>query len=192
MVAILRCFEAASSLGINLSKSTILGVSVHDISLRHLANIMGCKVDSFPSTYLGLPPCLSRVPKSVSNPNVERIEKMLSSWKARYLSQGGRITVIQYAPANLPVYYISILKCLIAIIKRIEKLQHDFLWQGHKESKKFHLVNWKTICSRKDSGGLGIRPLKNINYTLLGKWLWRSDGLRRSILLTKYNVRRND
>lgn len=58
MVAILICFEAAIGLKINLSKSTILEVLVHDISLRHLADIMGCKVDSFTSTYLGLSLCL--------------------------------------------------------------------------------------------------------------------------------------
>lgn len=34
IVVILRCFEAVSSLMINISKSTILGLSINDISLR--------------------------------------------------------------------------------------------------------------------------------------------------------------
>ena len=88
-----------------------------------------------------------------------------------------------------------ILKCPAAIINRIEKLQRDFLWQGCEESKKIRLVNWKIVCSPKDSSGLGIRPLRNMNQALLGKWLWRlgkdSDGLWRSILIDKYKVRRN-
>lgn len=103
------------------------------------------------------------------------------------LSLGGRITLIQSALANLPIYYKSILKCPVAIIKRIEKLQCDFHWQGCKESKKFHLVNWKIVCAPKDSCCLGIRPLGIINQALLGKWLWRLgkdlDGLWRIILL---------
>ncbi|XXG59153.1 hypothetical protein AAC387_Pa04g1283 [Persea americana] len=120
---------------------------------------------------------------------------MLSSWKARHLSLGGRITLIQSALANLPIYYMSIIKCPIAIINRIEKLQRDFLWHGREDSKKIHLVNWKLVCSPKDSGGLGLRPLRNMNQALLGKWLWRlgedSYGLWRSILIAKYRVRRN-
>ena len=103
--------------------------------------------------------------------------------------------MIQFALANLPIYYMSILKCPIAIINRIEKFQRDFLWEGREESNKIHLVNWKSVCRRKKSGGLGIRPLKSLNQALLGKWLWRlgdeSEGLWRNILLAKYKVRRN-
>ena len=62
LVAILRCFKAVSGLRINFSKSSILGVSIEDISLHHYATILGCRVDSFPSTYLGVPLCLDRVP----------------------------------------------------------------------------------------------------------------------------------
>ena len=141
MVAILRCFEAVFGLNINLPESAILGVSVDASSLHHLAGILGCKVDSFPSTYLGIPLCLGRVPISVWNHVLERIEKKLSSWKARYLSLGDRITLIQFALANLPIYYMSILKCPTAIINRIEKLQRDFLWHGCEYSKKIHMVN---------------------------------------------------
>ena len=86
MAAILRCFEAVLGLRINFSKSAILGVSVDEISPRRLVDTLGCKVDCFPSTYLGLPLCLGRVLKYVWNPVVERMEKKLSSWKARHLS----------------------------------------------------------------------------------------------------------
>ena len=65
MAAILGCFEAVSGLRINFSKSTSLGVSVDDISLCRFPDTLGCKVDCFPSTYLGIPICLGKVPKSV-------------------------------------------------------------------------------------------------------------------------------
>ena len=54
----------------------------------------------------------------------------------------------------------SILKCPLDTINLIKNLQHDFLWQGCEEFKKIHLVNWKTVCSPIDTGGLGIRPLR--------------------------------
>lgn len=33
-------------------------------------------------------------------------------------------------------------------------------------------MDWNSICGPKN-GGLGFRPLKNMNLALLGKWLWR-------------------
>jgi len=51
----------------------------------------------------------------------------------------------------------------------LEKLQRDFLWGGVGDEFKFHLVNWRTICSSKASGGLGVRSLVN-GY---GDLLWR-------------------
>lgn len=77
MVAILTCFEVVSGLNINLSKSALLGISVDNTCLHHFADILGCKVNSFPSSYLALPLCLNRVPNSVWNPVVEKIEKKL-------------------------------------------------------------------------------------------------------------------
>ena len=46
------------------------------------AKILGCKVGSFPVTYLGLPLCKGQANKEVWNPLVERVERKLSTWKA--------------------------------------------------------------------------------------------------------------
>lgn len=89
----------------------------------------------------------------------------------------------------------SLFKCPGQVVKGIEKLQRDFLWQGREEKRKFHLVNWSQVCMPKAEGSLGIRPVKEVNVALLGKWLWRikddSDGLWKQILSSKYNIQRN-
>ena len=109
-------------------------------------------------------------------------ERKLSTWNANYLSIGGRVTLIKSILLNLPVYYFSIFRCSISIIKRLEKLQREFLWHGTRSQKKLHFVDWDSICKLKE-GGLGIRLLKKMNQALLGKWLWRigdgSQGLWR-------------
>ena len=48
---ILKCFEICSGLKINMSKSSILGVSVKEDEIVRMAR----KVESFPFTYLGIP-----------------------------------------------------------------------------------------------------------------------------------------
>lgn len=76
MKAILLCYEAVSGLKVNFRKRELLGVMVDDDhSLNLYAAIMGCKIGSFPSIYLGLPLCIGRAPKSVWNLVIERVEK---------------------------------------------------------------------------------------------------------------------
>ena len=87
--------------------------------LQGLASIMGCKIALLPLSYLCLQLCLGSVPKSVWNPVLEWVAQKLASWKAKYLSFGCRITLIEEALANLPLYFMSIFKCPASVIKSI-------------------------------------------------------------------------
>ena len=136
VVAVLMCFEAVSGLKVNFSKSALLGVEEEAHLMEVLAIIMGCKVGSFLTTYLGLPLCLGRPSKEVWNTMVDRVEQKMATWKAKYLSLGGRIILIKSALSNLPTYFMSMFKCSALIVSRIEKLQRNFLWQGKGTKKK--------------------------------------------------------
>ena len=81
------------------------------------------------------------------------MERKLSTWKANYLSLGGRIKLIKAVLGNLPIYFMLILKCPVSVINRIEKLQREFLWHGRSAERKFHLVD--SVCTSKLEGGLG-------------------------------------
>lgn len=58
------------------------------------------------------------------------------------------------------------------------------------EEFKYHLVNWKQVCTPICSSGLGIRNLVLFNQALLGKWLWRfaieKRALWRQVVVLKY------
>ena len=105
-----------------------------------------------------MPLCLGPVSKSLWNSVVERVERKLFAWKASYLSMGGRVTLIKAVLSNLPVYYFSLFNCPDSIIKR--RLQREFLWYGNSTQRKYHLIDWESICRPKEEGGLCIRPLK--------------------------------
>lgn len=51
---VIRCFEVVSRLHVNLYKSRIFGVGQVS-NLRRLTKVIGCQVDSLPTSYLGLP-----------------------------------------------------------------------------------------------------------------------------------------
>lgn len=70
-----------------------------------LASIFGCKVGSHPMKYLGLPLCLGIPKTKLWDPVIERIDKKLTSWEGKYLSLEGRVTLIKYVLASMPIPY---------------------------------------------------------------------------------------
>jgi hypothetical protein len=85
--------------------------------------------------------------KACWNGVVEKSVRTLASWKRSYLSKGGRIALIKSTLSNLPTYLLSLLPIPIAVVKRLESIQCDFLWGGMGERFKFHLVNWRKVCT---------------------------------------------
>jgi hypothetical protein len=51
----------------------------------------------------------------------------------------------------------------------IEKM----VWQEMDDKKRYHLVNWHTVCLPKDCGGLGVLDLTTMNRSLMWKCLWK-------------------
>lgn len=88
------CFEAVSGLKVNLHKSELIGVGLEEEQAVPLTDLLRCKVGALPATYLGLPLWVSKAPQSLWNLVVERVERKLAGWKAKYLSLGGRLTLI--------------------------------------------------------------------------------------------------
>ena len=134
-------------------------------------------------TYLGLPLCRGQANKMVWNLVLERVERKLSTWKANYLSLGGRITLIMEVMGNLPIYFMSILECPIFVINGIEKLQWEFLWHGRSAERKFHLIDWALVCTSKLGGGLGIKSEANESsfaWKMALGWLWGLEERRKA------------
>ena len=101
------------------------------------------------------------------------IQRKLAGWKGKYLSKGGKLTLIRSTLSSIPTYFMSLHVMPVSVANKIEKLQRDFLWGSKRETKRYHLVAWDKICQAKSSGGLGVRCLVTFNRALLGKWLWR-------------------
>ncbi|RVW23505.1 Transposon TX1 uncharacterized 149 kDa protein [Vitis vinifera] len=82
----------------------------------------------------------------------------------------------------------------LALWKRLEKIQRDFLWGGGALEKRLHLVKWAVVCTHKKMGGLGFRNLSILNKALLCKWSWRfaveRDSYWKLIISTKYGIER--
>ncbi|KAL4204767.1 hypothetical protein AMTRI_Chr01g133730 [Amborella trichopoda] len=158
-----------------------MGINCRGPALQSLALVVGCKLETFLITCLGLPISDSKFPITVWDKTIERVQVKLDLWKYKYLSLGGRVTLLRSSLANLPVYQMS-----------IEILMRDFLWGTHGENNKYHLLRRDRVCTPKREGGLGIQRLRYFNATLLCKWWWRSSHFRShlwcQVLIAKYGL----
>jgi hypothetical protein len=129
----LRClllyFAAVLGLKINLLNSVIVPTGeVEDV--EGLSRILGCGVESLPLTYLGLPSGAPYRDSSIWNKVIEKMESKLAEWKRLYLSKGDRLTLTKNTLFNIPTYYLSLFQIPRRVVKRIEKIQRDFLCGG--------------------------------------------------------------
>ncbi|XP_071699108.1 uncharacterized protein [Rutidosis leptorrhynchoides] len=95
LMKVLKCFENLSGLKVNFHKSVLYGLGVACGDVERLATRVGCKVGELPFIYLGLP-----VGKNMSlehnwKPVIDKFNSKLSSWKARSISYGGRLTLVK-------------------------------------------------------------------------------------------------
>lgn len=141
--------------------------------MESLEAILGGAVGSLPTVYLGLPLGAKSKSKEIWNGVIEKCEKRLSRWKSQYISLGGRVTLINSMLDALPTYMMSLFHIRTDVIKRIDTIRRSFLWQGHKEKKRFHLVKWKVLSASRKKRGLDLRDMKFQSMALKMKWLWR-------------------
>ncbi|GJZ92047.1 RNA-directed DNA polymerase, eukaryota [Tanacetum coccineum] len=170
LIHILKCFELASGLKVNLSKSRIVRVGVSFNEVEAVANSLGFSYDSLPFSYLSLP--IGKRMKSCDGWSdvINRFRDRLSSWKAKSLSIGSKITLVKSVIGNLPIYYLSLFKAPLKIINILESIRSHFFW-GFKESQKgISWVKWNSILPDFENGGLGVSSLLAKNLGLLAKW----------------------
>jgi len=58
---------------------------------------------------------------------VERVRKRLSKWKGKFISMADRFCLIKSALSALSLYYLSLYKTSVMVMKDIVRLQRNFL-----------------------------------------------------------------
>ncbi|KAJ9547422.1 hypothetical protein OSB04_019965 [Centaurea solstitialis] len=159
LVTVLHIILSCSGLKINFNKSRLSGVMVTKEEISRMARWLGCKEESLPFLYLGLPVGENMNLTTNWQPLIDKFRSKLSGWKAKSLSIGGRL-------------------CLCKLV---------FGSLGTEETMKISWVAWENLIREKKSGGLGIGSLRDANLALLAKWRWRerteTDANRKTTVL---------
>ncbi|GKU90659.1 hypothetical protein SLEP1_g4626 [Rubroshorea leprosula] len=190
MKGILRAFELVSGLKINFNKSQLVGIGVEDDWLNKMSWVLCCKKGTLPFKYLSITIGGSCKRFAFWKPMVDIFERKLATWKGRYLSLGGRITLINSVLSSLPVFWMSMYLVPKGTILLLDKIRRKFLWGGAEREKRINWVKWENVCKEKQFGGLGVKDLRKFNLALLGKWWGRlvrgDNGLWGKVIFEKY------
>ncbi|KAL9662535.1 hypothetical protein QQ045_027368 [Rhodiola kirilowii] len=190
---ILNVFALTSGLKINLDKSRCLGIGLEDEEVESFAKELGCPMDRFPLTYLGMQVGANTSRINTWRPVIQKFKQKLATWRSANLSMAGRVVLIKAALSNLPLYYASMYKMPVTVAQEMERIQRQFLWGSSDSRRKIHYVKWSKIKKPKQYGGLGIQGMVEKNLVLLTKWWWKlisgKGGLWRKMVLEKYGIK---
>eukprot|EP00253_Pinus_taeda_P016400 PITA_16400 len=172
---ILHLFSKASGMEINFSKSTIFFFNTHIAVQSHLSRLLGFRIGSLPSRYLGAPLTLKPWQKVHWEKILANKERRCKHWTNRALNFVGRLVLTKAILQAIPQYMLSILPAPKGVLDQIRCIQRAFIWSGNSEKKKWSLVAWKKLCRPKNRGGLN---LDNPN----GSPIWNHAQANRSII----------
>nr|KAJ0222221.1 hypothetical protein LSAT_V11C200063020 [Lactuca sativa] len=144
-------FAGVAGLNPNLAKSHIFFGNVKANMKKKILDSLAFVEGKLPMRYLGLPLISTRL--------FIRDCKRL-------------ITAHFFSSFSFPMYWASSMLIPMSVIKEIEKMMKNFLW-NHDESKKGRAkMAWSAICKPVANGGLGLRSLRMWNKAILSKRIW--------------------
>jgi hypothetical protein len=124
---ILRCFELASGLKVNFSKSSVMGVNVGNEFHGFAERFLYCRVGCVPFSYLGLPVGANPRLEKTWQPLLQLLTNRLGSWGNKYVSLGGRVILLNSVLNVIPIFYMSVMKMPVTVWKKIVRLQREWI-----------------------------------------------------------------
>nr|GEU42158.1 RNA-directed DNA polymerase, eukaryota [Tanacetum cinerariifolium] len=160
---VLKCFNMASGLRINIHKSKLMGIGVHSDEVYNSARIVGCSTFSTAFNYLGVNVGGTMSKISSWYEVVSKVKSRLSKWKVSSLSIGGRLTLLKSVISSMSLYHMSIFKVPLGVINHIESIRRSFFNGVDGSNKKMMWISWKKLLMSKKKGGLGLTSLFALN-----------------------------
>ena len=98
----------------------------------------------------------------------------MEGWRAKTLSQAGRLVLIKVVVVAIPSYAMSTFLLPKSFCRRLDQLFKNFWWGFPSEKlKNLSLKSWNSLCSPKAMGGLGFRKMEDVNLALILKLSWK-------------------
>ena len=162
-----KLFNKCAGLGINIDKTSARCLGSFTPSADKL---MGLEWSQEPVYTLGVHISGNESEHYTLNflPKIIKMQQLLKSWKCRYLSLKGKVTIINTLALSQLIYLCSILYVPEVVYSEVKKIIVDFLWDG-KPAK----IAYNTLIQGIDEGGLKLIDLKTKVKSLSVSWIKR-------------------
>jgi len=110
----MKCFELASGLKVNYSKSKVGGVGVNISQTMIFASILSCDIMKAPFSYLRVTVGGNHKRCVFWEGVLNKLRSRLCSWKVKSLSLAGKVCLIKSVLTSLPLFYVSVF-CMLAM-----------------------------------------------------------------------------
>ena len=165
---ILEIFGDISGLKINMEKTKLIWIgseisSTQKLKVSHklqwgenIFNLLGINF----SNDLNMLPILNY------QNAISKAKKIINSWKYRYLTPLGKITVIKTLILSVFTHLFMAIPTPIGILNEINKLLFNFVWDGKPDK-----IVRDRLCTSRLSGGLNMTNIYNFEKSMKTRWL---------------------
>ncbi|KAL9679888.1 hypothetical protein QQ045_017759 [Rhodiola kirilowii] len=184
LMDLIKDFCALSGQCLNPEKSSIIFPNSFPSSRQaEILSLTRFSEGVLPVPYLGAPLFRGRVRIDMFTDLVDKVTARIGVWMKRFLSMGGRVTLVNSVLSAIGVHCMLVLPIPLTVLNRLSSLMANFIWDSGR-SKRRHWKCWQVLCRPKQVGGLGIRDPKTIMTALHAKLAWSF--LEQRTLWAKY------
>ncbi|XP_057871094.2 uncharacterized protein LOC131077585 [Cryptomeria japonica] len=157
----------------NMDKSQIFFFNTERLLQNCISHLLGLKIADLPLKYLGIRINMGCRQSHIWEDVLNSCKIKLEQWKNRWLIQAGRILMIKFVLSAVPIYSMQCFQMPSLVGAKLDGYLKKFVWDRAKEHKKIPLINWDTMCMRKEDGGAGLRKMSLQNLALGAKLSWK-------------------
>lgn len=152
-------FSKASGLQANSDKSAMYLTRVDNTTAKQLLGLSKFPHGNMPFKYLGIPVSSKKLSVLDCEVLVDKIVARIKTWGTKDLSYSGRVQLVNSFLLSMHTYWASIFILPKIVIKKINAVCRQFLWEGKHCGTKIPLVSWDQLCRPKKAGRLGLHDL---------------------------------
>lgn len=142
----LQIYEDASGQAVNFNKSSIIfSLNVAAVIRDQISLILGVMMCNDHGKYLGAPSLIGKEKKAAFNYILEKVAKLFSSWKSKWLTPAGKEVLLKSVIHSIPSYIMSVFLLPMGTIDDIEKLKYKFWW-GDSAQNGIRWKSWSKLC----------------------------------------------
>ncbi|XP_074288921.1 uncharacterized protein LOC141614066 [Silene latifolia] len=162
-------FFKTIGLQMNIAKSNIYFNGVKNSVKDDIMLISSFTKGTLPFRYLGVPITAGRMNKKDSLALIDKVVERIRGFGNRKLSYARRLVLIQSVLTSLYTYWANIFLIPKGVLKAVDNICRNFLWDGNTECLRVPPVAWEKICFPKSEGD----SKSALSGTKCELWYWK-------------------